>query len=149
VYIMEHDNVIPVNRRTIIAGAGAVAGVFALTSCADDAEPVTQSEQPAQPGQMFTLTTVSQVPVGGVVSVPGPDDKPVLVSQPEPGVVKAFDSTCTHKGCTVDAREAKLQCPCHGAAFDPASGAPTTGPAKRPLAQLNVHIDDQGNVHVV
>jgi Rieske Fe-S protein len=146
---MEHDNGIPVGRRTLIAGTGAVAGVWALTSCADDAEPGAGPDQPAPAGQMFTLTTVSQVPVGGVVSVPGPDGKPVLVSQPEPGVVKAFDSTCTHKGCTVNAGEAKLQCPCHGAEFDPASGEPTAGPARTPLAPVEVHTDEQGNVHAI
>ncbi len=146
---MEHETRIHVARRTLIAGAGAVAGAWAMTSCADNAEPAAAPEQPAQPGQTFTLTTVSQVPVGGVVSVPGPDGTPVLVSQPEPGTVKAFDSTCTHKGCTVNAGETTLQCPCHGAEFDPASGAPVAGPAKTPLATVNVHIDEQGNVHAV
>lgn len=144
---MGDDNGMVVDRRTVIAGTAVTASALALSACADDAEPESAPSQQSE--KLFTLTTVAQVPVGGVISVPGPQDEPVLVSQPEQGVIKAFDATCTHKGCTVNAVETTLQCPCHGAAFDPSSGAPIAGPAPSPLAPVEVHVDDQGNVHAV
>jgi Rieske Fe-S protein len=54
------------------------------------------------------------------------------------GALTAFSATCTHGGCEVGWREGEIRCPCHHARFDPASGAPTRGPARAPLAALEV-----------
>jgi len=49
----------------------------------------------------------------------------------EGGHLRAFDDTCTHRGCslsegTVDATS--VTCPCHRGKFDLASGVPLDGP---------------------
>lgn len=62
----------------------------------------------------------------------------------------AYSRVCTHAGCPVGEFESNigiLLCPCHQSTFDVLSGAiPTSGPAARPLPQLPLYIDDQGNV---
>ncbi len=62
----------------------------------------------------------------------------------------AYSRVCTHAGCPVGEFESNigiLLCPCHQSTFDVLTGAnPTSGPAARPLPQLPLYIDLQGNV---
>jgi ubiquinol-cytochrome c reductase iron-sulfur subunit len=74
-----------------------------------------------------------------------------------PGGILAFSKICTHAGCAValyrkptfapiDPRPA-LVCPCHYSTFDPARGGDVIfGPAGRPLPQLPLEIDADGNL---
>ncbi|MBD5788213.1 Rieske 2Fe-2S domain-containing protein [Cellulosimicrobium terreum] len=63
------------------------------------------------------------------------------------GIV-AFSKICTHVGCPVALYEQQthhLLCPCHQSTFDVADGAKVVfGPAKRPLPQLPISVDDEG-----
>ena len=71
--------------------------------------------------------------------------------------ILAFSKICTHAGCAValyrkplfpptEPRPA-LVCPCHYSTFDPAQGASVIfGPAGRPLPQLPLMVDPQGNL---
>ncbi|MBO0900110.1 Rieske 2Fe-2S domain-containing protein [Cellulomonas sp. zg-ZUI222] len=63
------------------------------------------------------------------------------------GIV-AFSKICTHVGCPVALYEQQthhLLCPCHQSTFDVADGAKVVfGPAKRPLPQLPITVDDEG-----
>lgn len=60
----------------------------------------------------------------------------------------AYSKVCTHVGCPVALYEQQthhLLCPCHQSTFDVADGARVIfGPAKRPLPQLPITVDDQG-----
>jgi rieske iron-sulfur protein len=69
----------------------------------------------------------------------------------------AYSALCTHLGCTVRFSEEPmdmapfphLHCPCHAALFDPHRGAAVLGgPAPRPLPQLPLRINQQGEVEV-
>jgi ubiquinol-cytochrome c reductase iron-sulfur subunit len=74
-----------------------------------------------------------------------------------PGGIVAYSKICTHAGCAValyrkptfaavEPRPA-LVCPCHYSTFDPAAaGAVLFGPAGRPLPQLPLEIDGDGNL---
>ncbi len=67
----------------------------------------------------------------------------------------AYSAICTHLGCTVyfshEAMEniphPHLHSPCHGGIFDPQRGAIVLGgPPPRPLPQLPIKINDQGEI---
>ena len=62
--------------------------------------------------------------------------------------VRAFSAICTHQGCTVEYDESagRLQCPCHGSAFDPSDGSVVQGPAEQPLAAVDVVVDEDEGV---
>jgi len=63
----------------------------------------------------------------------------------------AYSRVCTHAGCPVAQYEDEAQvlvCPCHQSTFDVLDGAkPVAGPAGRPLPQLPLAIDAQGNLY--
>jgi ubiquinol-cytochrome c reductase iron-sulfur subunit len=81
---------------------------------------------------------------------------PVVVVRVPKGVV-AYSKICTHAGCAIalyrkptfaptQPRPA-LVCPCHYSTFDPANdGKVLFGPAGRPLPQLPLFVDGDGNL---
>ncbi len=97
-------------------------------------------------------------------------DNLVLVCKLNPAMVQAptdlagaadgivvYSAICTHLGCTVRFSEEPMEmapfphihCPCHSALYDPHRGAKVMGgPAPRPLAQLPVRLNSDGEVLV-
>ncbi|GAB2474181.1 ubiquinol-cytochrome c reductase iron-sulfur subunit [Xylanimonas ulmi] len=75
-----------------------------------------------------------------------------IKSEHRPGAsyegIVAYSKICTHVGCPVALYEQQthhLLCPCHQSTFDIADGAKVVfGPAKRPLPQLPITVDDEG-----
>src|SRR5204863_412517 len=66
----------------------------------------------------------------------------LVVTQPTAGEFKAFDSTCTHQGCTVgDVSDGTIHCPCHNSRFSIEDGSPVSGPATRPLVEKKITVD--------
>ncbi len=163
-------------RRTFLwgslLGAATTLGIIALgyasriLSSGSDAatSPVvaTPTIAPVSP----TLTSVSTTPTTGqiaqVSAIAKNSAKPfVIPSTGDPGVLVhlsdghfvAYDAVCTHAGCTVDYDPASqlLQCPCHGAAFDPAKGAEVVNPpAPIALTSVKIRVDSAtGAISVV
>ena len=61
----------------------------------------------------------------------------------------AFNSTCTHQGCTVDSFVSnQIHCPCHGSVYD-VNGQVVAGPAPRALQSYNVTFNETANLVVV
>jgi len=98
------------------------------------------------------VATIAAVEQAGVAAFRIPFSAPSPLPAGDPGVVVhlpdgsfvAFDTICTHAGCTVewDAADAVLLCPCHDAAFDPShDGAVIAGPAPSPLSKLPIRVD--------
>ena len=54
--------------------------------------------------------------------------------------VIAFNSTCTHQGCSVAWENSEFACPCHGSKFS-ADGEVIEGPANAPLGEYEAMID--------
>ncbi|MBI1744871.1 Rieske 2Fe-2S domain-containing protein [Candidatus Acetothermia bacterium] len=79
---------------------------------------------------------------------------PTIIEWTAEGFV-AYSANCTHLGCTVNfSHEAMegvpyphLHCPCHGGIFDPhRSALVVAGPPPRPLPQLPIKINEQGEL---
>jgi Rieske Fe-S protein len=124
-----------VSRRSLLIAGGAGLGAVALAACAGgpDIPELTGI------GAGDVIVPLADVPVGGAYEV-SVDGRRVLIAQPTEATVIAFDATCTHQGCTVRATEDGLVCPCHGSAFDPATGAVVHGPATEPLTPVGVAV---------
>jgi Rieske Fe-S protein len=123
------------SRRSLLLAGGAGLGAVALAACAEG----TGVPEVTGAGLGDVVVTLADVPVGSVYEV-SLDGRRVLVSRPGTGTVVAFDARCTHQGCTVRATDDGLVCPCHGSAFDPATGAAVHGPATSPLAPVGVAV---------
>lgn len=144
-------------RRTVLltGGSGATLGALALAGCAPGGEtdapattgasraPSTSSPPAETEGGEAAggteIASLSEVPVGGSVGVEI-DGEPALLAQPEAGRVVAFSAICTHQGCVVAAAGDRFECPCHGSAFDAATGDVLQGPALEPLAPIAVSV---------
>lgn len=61
--------------------------------------------------------------------------------------VVVVSAKCTHRGCIVEATASELQCPCHGSAFSPDTGAVNNGPAVLPLRKY-VSSQDAGSIYI-
>lgn len=56
--------------------------------------------------------------------------------------LRAFSTKCTHAGCRIGKEHGGLlACSCHGSQFDAATGQPVTGPALKPLQELECYFD--------
>lgn len=139
-------------RRALCGLVVAFAAPAALAACssASEAPPATPTggsgagTTGATGGAAGTTTAapaaggtpVAQVPVGGGLVVDGPNG-PVVLTQPQAGVIKAFDAACPHQGTTVDPPEGgTITCPNHGSEFDATSGALKKGPAESGLTPV-------------
>jgi thiosulfate dehydrogenase [quinone] large subunit len=101
----------------------------------------------ATPGAVTgpVVARVSQLQSGRAVAFDDPiSGDPGVLLKLRDGTIVAYDTVCTHAGCTVeyDHGSGYLICPCHGAAFDPAHQAQAiAGPTDQPLATIPIHVD--------
>jgi Rieske Fe-S protein len=141
------DDARDLTRRTALALGGA--GALALAGCAADGG---DADAPAAGDSGATSTpstsaaageevaALADIPVGGSISATIGDD-PVLLAQPTAGEVVAFSAICTHQKCVVAAAGERFECPCHGSAFDAATGEVLNGPALEPLSPVAVTVE--------
>lgn len=89
-----------------------------------------------------------------------PDDYPIGVSEQwkekfRVWVVRtdkgfyAFESRCTHLGCTPNwfGVENRFKCPCHGSNFN-LQGEVVAGPAPEPLKRVEITLADDGQLYI-
>jgi Rieske Fe-S protein len=122
-----------ISRRTTLRGAillalTAVPALFTKESASAATTNIIKASK-LKVGATHSFTTSKQ----GI---------PAILFRTKAGVF-AYSTICSHQGCTVTYNKGakKLQCPCHGAQFDPLKGGkPTKGPAETPLANIKVAI---------
>lgn len=144
-------------RRAFVQ-TGVVAGGLGLVGVASGlvgqklkgtSAPIAAPTTPALPTNSPTnaavsgtrIAAVSDVPVGTAFQFIDPaSGSPAYLMQPAAGTFIAYSAVCTHEGCIVNDNVASgtLNCPCHGAQFDAATGAHLKGPSRGDLAKLMV-----------
>ncbi|GIE75873.1 hypothetical protein Aph02nite_18230 [Actinoplanes philippinensis] len=145
-------------RRVVLMGAGGIGVAAALAACGTDSSgtnpngtdfnnnPVPAGSEGTTTGGTGTgngaaggtvLVAASKVAVGNGVIL---DD--LVVTQPAEGTFKAFSNVCTHQQCKVtEIKDGSIICKCHNSQFSIEDGAPTSGPAKTPLAATEVKLE--------
>ncbi|SHN47830.1 Rieske (2Fe-2S) protein [Cryptosporangium aurantiacum] len=143
------------NRRSVLAGAGAVGVTVLASACSTYGDEAATDTAPASPASSAAapsaaaptdgaapaadaLAQTSDIPVGGgkIFEAEG-----VVITQPEAGTFKAFSNVCTHQGCKVNKVETTIDCPCHASKFSISDGSPTAGPAKKALPEKQLNVD--------
>ncbi|MBN9392088.1 MAG: Rieske 2Fe-2S domain-containing protein [Chloroflexi bacterium] len=142
----------PVSSTTTAPASSttAASNTAAATTAAPSTTTAAALSTTAAPAVQGTvLTTLSALPSGTGKSFNTPDtNQPFLVIRGDGNTVHAFSAICTHQGCTVAFNQSanSIICPCHGAEYNPQTGAVTQGPATRALATIKVEVDASGNV---
>ena len=144
-----------VDRRAVLEGAGVAlaagtlgyVGFVALGPAPetdDDGDDDSSGKGSGGDGQdSHLLAAVDDIPDGGGIVLT--DDKLVLTRDGDD--VRCFTAVCTHQGCLVaGVQDGEIRCPCHGSAFDAATGTVVHGPATEPLEPEDIEITDQGEV---
>ena len=134
---------LPISRRTVIMSTGlAAASLAGLSSCTTyGSTPVTEPSAPAEgsSGSGEGLSAkVADIPVGGGKIFP---DAQTVITQPEQGEFKAFDSICTHQACPVASVTDTINCDCHGSKYSINDGSVVNPPAPNPLPAKTIKVD--------
>jgi Rieske Fe-S protein len=136
-----------VTRRAFVASTCGAACAAVVSACATyrvgpapaqaPAAPASPNAQGA-PAPADTLASTSDIPVGGGTVFA---DRDIVITQPSPGVFRAFSATCTHQGCPVtEVTDGTINCNCHGSKFAVADGSVVDGPADTPLPERGIAV---------
>ncbi len=153
---MTHDETTPLsasgcacsNRRTVLRGsvaaAAAGAGALALSGCTDEIREQDTAQRHHTGGDFTDVLSAAELPVGESTQVEV-EGRTLLLHRGGEEDVVVVDNVCTHQGCAVEITERQGEvvyaCPCHGSHFDPATGEPFGGPAKKPLTDFEARVD--------
>jgi Rieske Fe-S protein len=129
---------------TVVAAGAALAACGSSDSSGSGSSGSSAGGSGSSDSSGGVLAKTSDIPVGeGKIFA----DKHVVVTQPVAGTYKAFSSTCTHLGCTVDkVSNGLIQCPCHGSKYSVADGSVKAGPAPKPLPAENITVQGENIV---
>jgi Rieske Fe-S protein len=148
-----NDDRVATSRRTVLAGVGVVGVAGSLAACGTSSS--TDNGGSMDGGNNTAPSAAASAGGGGgaggggiakTADIPEGGGKiigAVVVTQPSAGTFKAFSTTCTHQGCTVNKiNNGVIMCPCHGSQFSIADGSVKAGPAPAPLPAKTVTVNN-------
>jgi cytochrome b6-f complex iron-sulfur subunit len=132
------------DRRAFLAwvGVGAIASSLpvAIAACISSSA-ATSTKKVTRADGYIAVGSVRVLNQTGFIQNKKFASGPLLVVRDPASKTKlmAVNSTCTHKGCSVDwkAGTKEFVCPCHSSKFK-ADGSVKNGPAQKPLAKFIV-----------
>ena len=149
---INRNNERKLDRRGFMKTLVGAAGVFAFSSlpwgvmAAKELNGLKDKEYPHK-----KITDLNAIAIGDAVEFkfPGEHDDAILIRLGEEKFV-AYQNACTHLRCPVFWVKEKQEmiCPCHHGKFDVETGAPTAGPPRRPLPEIQVTVE-KGAVYAV
>jgi cytochrome b6-f complex iron-sulfur subunit len=140
-------------------GVGSMASSLpiVLAACTDStaatkpspkasAKPTASPSIAARKDGFTVVGTVAALTKNGVIKVAPtaiPGAKPMVVV-PQGKTVAAIETTCSHRGCTLEwnTTDKALVCPCHGAKFG-TNGKGIAGPSGTPIKTYTAKIEGQ------
>ncbi|WP_284641053.1 Rieske (2Fe-2S) protein [Paenibacillus silviterrae] len=138
------------DRRGFMKTMVGAAGVFAVSTLpwgAIAAKELAGIGKKAQP--KLKLAEVKALGIGDALEFAYPTEhESALLIRLGESEYKAYQNACTHLKCPVfwSKEKTELVCPCHHGFFDVKTGAPTAGPPKRPLPEIELTIE-QGAIY--
>ncbi|MBP2239551.1 nitrite reductase/ring-hydroxylating ferredoxin subunit [Cytobacillus eiseniae] len=149
---IERNNERKLDRRGFMKTLAGAAGVFAVSSlpwgavAAKELIGLGEKEYPKQ-----KIIDESKLAVGDAFEFkfPGEHDDAIIIRLAEDRYV-AYQNACTHLRCPVFwvKEQNQMVCPCHHGFFDVETGAPTAGPPRRPLPEIQVKVEN-GAIYAV
>jgi len=130
-------------RGGLVALVAAMAGfaVARVSGIADREGGGAANSYGADPSGGRRLAALADVPPDGGLVL---SEEGVVLVRGEGEEVHAFSTTCTHQGCPVtEVTGGEIICPCHGSAFDAATGEVVDGPAPSPLNPIEVVVQGE------
>jgi arsenite oxidase small subunit len=142
---INRNNERKLDRRGFMKTLVGAAGVFAVSSlpwggvAAKELMGLGNKEYPHK-----KIVDIKSIPIGHSVDFkfPGEHDDAILIRLTETKYV-AYQNACTHLRCPVfwEKETGEMLCPCHHGKFDVETGAPTAGPPRRPLPEIEVKVE--------
>lgn len=90
------------------------------------------------------VANVADIPDGELMAVDAPDGEPVCLVNVG-GVIYALNDRCPHQEFPISAgalmNDGTIECPLHGARFDPRTGRVCLGPAVDDIAPYAVRVE--------
>ena len=138
----ERDEEAQVTRREFCNFLGLTSAALFLGSGGFAAKAVIDSRE-ATVFAPVRIAGAETLPINSALNFkyPGEKDSAILI-RTETGEFRAYGQQCTHLACPVyyEARQKRLECPCHEGAFDAATGNVLYGPPPRPLEVIELEI---------
>jgi cytochrome b6-f complex iron-sulfur subunit len=139
-------------RRAFIGRAGVVLGAVPLTGLVSGCMATTVHIVRPDAGQL-RLDVAAMPDIGpdgeglAVVQVEG-EDAPLFVIRVNNTSFITLSSICTHRGCTVEVKSSRFECPCHGSRYS-FQGEVQRGPAEQPLRRYRTTLLGNGRTLVI
>jgi len=143
-------------RRTLVKGVLTLLGLTILGVAIYN---IFLPKEKKAATEKIKITNISNVPKGTAYTFNYPfsdinqtdSTGPCLLIHFPDGELRAFSSVCTHQGCIVRYNQEKdlIECPCHGGKYSSKSGEVLSGPPPRPLPQINITVDSNGDIYAI
>lgn len=94
--------------------------------------------------EFVPVARMTEIPDGELIAVDAPDGEPVCLVNLG-GVIYALHDCCPHQEFPISAgaimKDGTIECPLHGARFDPRTGRVCLGPAVDDIARYVVRVE--------